>query len=422
MHSVIAGWGEFLVDIVVIGAGPYGLSIAAHLRQAHVSFRVFGKPMMLWRDRMPKGMLLKSDGFATNLSAPGNGFSLERFYHETGRGDYSDIGLRIPLKTLVEYGLEFQRRCVGSVDEANIVKIRREATGFELVLDTGEQLFARKIIAAVGPLAFKNLPATLEQLPADRFSHSSDHHELQGFSGRRVVVVGGGQSALETAALLREQGAEVTILARRPIVWFDPAKEDAPQSRRSALARVRRPNFGLGPGWRTWFWSEAPYAFRYLPAVLREARAYATFGPAGSGWLKHRVDGLIPITYGHIFEARERGGEAILNVQGPDGHVTLAADHVVAATGYKTDVRRLPFLGGLSDEIRTIGGAPFLNKHFESSVAGLHFAGYASAPSFGPSMRFIYGARFAATQLARSMSHMAASRMFAGGFATQETA
>ena len=378
--------------------------------------------MSLWRDSMPEGMLLKSDGFATNLAAPGNAFPLERFYHETGRQDYSHIGLRIPLETLVEYGLEFQRRHVGGVDEAKVVRVRRDAAGFNLVLDTGEQLSAQKIVVAVGPLAFRRVPEALEALPAHRFSHSSDHRALPGFRGHRVVVVGGGQSALETAALLREQGADVTILARRPLHWFDPNAEDMPKAARPALQRLRRPNFGLGPGWRTWFWSEAPYAYHYLPATMRSAKAYSTFGPAGSGWLKHRVDGLITVATGNIMAAREHRGEAVLSVQGPDGLTTLAADHVVAATGYKADVKRLSFLKDLVGEIRTIGGAPTLNRQFESSVAGLHFVGFASAPSFGPSMRFIYGTRFAAGRVARHMSRLDSGREFAGSFTTRKTA
>lgn len=411
-----------MVDIVVIGAGPYGLSVAAHLRQLRVSFRVFGKPMMLWRDKMPKGMLLKSDGFATNLAAPGNAFPLKSFYQATGRKDYSHIGLRIPLETVIEYGLEFQRRCVGDVEEARVVRVKRDGAGFNVVLDTGEQLSARKVVVAVGPLAFKHLPEALDVLPSHMLTHSSDHHDLHEFKGRRVIVVGGGQSALETAALLREQGAGVTILSRRPLFWFDPANEDAPQSDRTPLQRVQRPNFGLGPGWRTWFWSEAPYAYRYLPATMRTAKAYSTFGPAGSGWLKHRVDGLIPAATGTVTEARDHRGEVVLSVQGPDGPATYTADHVIAATGYKANVRRLSFLEDVCSEIRTIGGAPVLNQQFESSVAGLHFTGYASAPSFGPSMRFIYGTRFAATRISRAMSRLGAGREFAGNFTTHETA
>lgn len=411
-----------MVDIVVIGAGPYGLSIAAHLRQTQLSFRVFGKPMALWRDSTPQGTLLKSDAFATNLSAPGVGFSLERFYRDAGRTDYSRIGLRVPVETLIEYGLEFQRRCVGSVDEARVVRVRRGSEGFDIVLDTGEQLFARKVVVAVGPLAFKNVPLALDTLSDATASHSSGLHDLTRFHGQRVVVVGGGQSALESAALLHERGASVTVLARRPIRWFDPAREHSPRHDRSILQRIRRPNAGLGPGWRNLFWSEAPNAFHYLPSRLRSGSAYSTFGPAGSGWLKHRVDGVIPVAHGEIISASEHEGEAVLNVQGPNGHAILTADHVVAATGYKTDLRRLAFLEGLCGDIRTVGGAPVLNQQFESSVAGLLFAGFASALSFGPSMRFIYGARFAAAQITRSLSRLVVSRAFASGFITHETA
>ncbi len=410
-----------MVEVVVIGAGPYGLSTAAHLRGLQIPFRIFGKPMTLWRDNMPKGMLLKSDGFASNLAAPDNEFPLSRFYEDTGRRDYSDIGLRIPVQTLVEYGLEFQRRHVGAVDPSQVVRLSRTADGFEVVLDTGEQVLARKVVVAVGPLAFRHVPEALAGLPSRLLSHSSDNHDLSRLKGH-VAVVGGGQSALETAALLHERGVGVTLLARRKLLWFDPANEDRPQTERSLLARVRRPNFGLGPGWRTWFWSEAPHAFRHLPATTRMDKAFSTFGPAGSGWLKHRVDGVLPVQIGRLMAAREQNGQAVLSVMGVDGPASLAADHVIAATGYKADLRRLGFLSELLDDIDRIGHAPVLDSGFESSVAGLHFIGYASAPSFGPSMRFIYGTRFAATRVMRRVSRPSFRRDLARGTLQQQTA
>lgn len=410
-----------MVEVVVIGAGPYGLSAAAHLRGLQIPFRIFGKPMTLWRDNMPKGMLLKSDGFASNLAAPDNLFPLARFYEETGRRDYSDIGMRIPVETLVEYGLEFQRRHVGGVDESQVVRLSRTSGGFEVVLDTGEQVSARKVVVAVGPLAFRHVPEVLATLPSRLVSHSSGNHDLSRLKGR-VAVIGGGQSALETAALLHEQGSEVTLLARRPLLWFDPANEDTPQSDRPWLARVRRPNFGLGPGWRTWFWSEAPHAFRHLPASTRMVKAFSTFGPAGSGWLKHRVDGLLPVKIGTVMTARERNGEAVLSIMGVDGPTSVTADHVIAATGYKADLRRLDFLSELLDDIGQVGCAPALDAGFESSVSGLHFIGYASAPSFGPSMRFIYGTRFAATQVARRVSRLGTRRDPVRAITQQQTA
>jgi FAD-dependent urate hydroxylase len=404
-----------VTEVVVIGAGPYGLSTAAHLRGLRVPFRIFGKPMTLWRDNMPAGMMLKSDGFATSISAPGRGFPLSQFYKETGRQDYSDIGLRIPLKTLIEYGLAFQQRHVGAVEETHVVGLDKIADGFEVTLDTGERFSTRKVVVATGPLAYRYVPEVFEPLLGELVSHSSDNADPSRFKGQQVIVVGAGQSALELTALLREAGARTTVLARRPLFWFNPGQEDKPQSARSILRRMRRPNFGLGPGWRTWFWSEAPYAYHHLPAGMRAANAYTTFGPAGSGWLKHRVDGLVPVKVGAIVEARECAGKIKLAVKGPDGQETLTADHVVAATGYKVDVAKLAFLDQLVSGIQLIGKAPILDRGFQSSVPGLYFTGYSSAPSFGPSMRFIYGTDFAAARVARALARQSSGQTYDAG-------
>ncbi len=365
----------------------------------------------MWRNHTPKGMTLKSDGFASNLSAPGNGYTLEQFFREIGRTDYSHIGLRVRAETLTAYGEEFQRRCVGDVSAAEVVDIIRAGDGFRVNLDTGEQVAARKVVVATGLLSLRHVPETFSRLPSNMVTHSSAHHDLSAFSKRRVIVVGAGQSACELSALLNEQGAEVTMLTRRPLKWFNPALEDDPNVRRAAWQRLRRPNFGLGPGWRTWFWSEMPYSFSYLPKNVRHTRAFGMFPPAGSGWIKHRVDGVIPVCTGATRQVEERGGEVRFSVETVGGPVGLAADHVIAATGYKGDTRRLPFLHGLQGELRTTGdGVPVLNRSFETSIPGLYIAGFMSAATFGPSMRFIYGAAFAASQISRHAAHLAASK------------
>lgn len=399
-----------MVEVVVIGAGPYGLSIAAHLRHSRIPFRVFGKPMGMWKDHMPRGLTLKSDAFASNIAAPGNDFPLERFYRESGRTDYSHIGLRVPGSVVAEYGQEFQRRYVGEVDEARIQDVAKLRRGFRLHLDSGEQVLARKIVVATGLRSLRHIPETLAALPPEMVSHSSDHNDLSGFRGRRVTVIGAGQSACELSALLNEQGAEVTMLTRRPLMWYEPKNEDLPNARRTAWQRLRRPNFGLGPGWRTWFWSEMPYHFSYLPQRTRYSKAFGLFAPAGSGWIKHRVDGVIPIHTGKLCQVQMHGGEARLSVETAAGSVELAADHVIAATGYRPEVSRVLFLEQVCSDIQTINGAPLLDRSLESSVPGLHFAGFMGAATFGPSMRFIYGARFAAQRLSQHLSHFGDGR------------
>ena len=395
-----------MADVVVIGAGPYGLSVAAQLRHQRVPFRIFGKPMGTWTDNVPKGLTLKSDAFASNLASPNDEFPLERFYQESGRTDYSAIGLRVGADTLAEYGQEFQRRYVGKVDPARVVDVARAGDGFRLTLDTGEQVSARKVVVATGLVSLQHVPDTLAALPPELLSHSSGHHDLAKFHGRRVVVIGAGQSACEMSALLNEAGAEVTMLTRRPLKWYEPKKEDKPNARRSVYQRIRRPNFGLGPGWRTWFWSEMPYAFSFLPEAMRHTKAYGLFAPAGSGWIKHRVDGVIPIHTGTLRSVAAHGGEVRLSVETAKGPVDLTADHVIAATGYRAEVSRLPFLDRLQGDIQTFKGAPLLNRSFESSLPGLHFVGFIGSTAFGPSMRFIYGTRFAARRVAQALSHL----------------
>ncbi len=395
-----------MADVVVIGAGPYGLSVTAQLRHQRIQCRVFGKPMSMWTDHVPEGLTLKSDAFASNFASPDDEFPLERFYKDSGRTNYSPIGLRVGADTLAEYGQEFQRRYVGKVDEARVSDVTRVGDGFRLSLDTGEQVSARKIVVATGLVSLRYIPDSLAALPPELLSHSSGHNDLSKFHGRRVVVVGAGQSACEMSALLNEAGAQVTMVTRRPLKWYEPKNEDKPNVRRNVLQRVRRPNFGLGPGWRTWFWSEMPYAFSFLPRDTRYAKAYGLFAPAGSGWIKHRVDGVIPIHTGSLRGVDVRGSEVQLAIDTAEGPVDLTADHVVAATGYRAEVSRLPFLGQVQGDIQTINGAPLLNRSFESSLPGLHFVGFMAGATFGPSMRFIYGTRFAARRVAQSLSHL----------------
>jgi cation diffusion facilitator CzcD-associated flavoprotein CzcO len=373
--------------------------VAAHLRAAGVPFRIFGEPLEMWREHMPKGMVLKSDAFASNLSAP-DPYPLSQFCHETNQA-YADIGFRTPLATQIEYGLEFQRRHVGPTEPARVVEISPDLHGHNLRLTTGESLYAQKVVVATGLYDLRVLPEPFASLPEDAVSHVSQHSDLSKLAGKRVVVVGGGQSAVETVALLHEQGVQAALVSRRPITWFAP--ETAPTaSWQRSWKRIRKPNWGLGPGWKTYFWSEMPYAYPYFSRRFRGRYAYTTFGPAGSDWTHDRVVGVVPI-HSPLHGVTYEGGEVRLTVG--DDKQTLAADHLIAATGYKADVSRLPFLGPMLPLIRTIGGAPLLNQHFESiSREGLYFVGYLSAVTFGPSMRFIYGTRFTATRLTRHIA------------------
>src|SRR5690349_14294594 len=190
-----------MVDVVVMGAGPYGLSIAAHLKERGVDFRIFGSPMGFWLNHMPKGMRLKSEGFASCIYDPDSTFTLEQYCKEQGL-PYADIGLPTPLETFTSYGLEFQKKFVPELENELVVSLKRASHGFDVRLENGEIVAARKVVIAVGLTYYVYIPPSLSSLPKEFVSHSSEHSTLDHFRGREVAVAGAGASALDLAALL----------------------------------------------------------------------------------------------------------------------------------------------------------------------------------------------------------------------------
>ena len=391
------------VDVVIIGAGPYGLSVAAHLRAAGVDYRHFGMPMHLWQAAMPKGMFLKSQGFASNLSDPAGTHTLEAFCQATGR-PYASYGLPVPLDAFVSYGHWFQSGLGLPVQEVLVTDVAKRDGGFELNVGGAERVLARKVVVAIGVEHFAYVPEPLSELPAELCTHSSAHADLAAFSGREVIVVGAGQSALESAALLHENGATVQVLAREgQVAWNgEPLALDRPLPQ-----RLREPESGLGSGWATWFYSNHPELFRHLPQSTRVYRARTALGPAGASWLRNRVEGRFPVLTGQtVTSAKPHDGRVRLSVTASSGPSReLDCDHVVAATGYRTDLARLAFLSeAIRSGLRTLVGSPVVGRDYQSSVPGLSFVGTAVAPTMGPVMRFVYGTRHAAPAVARQVA------------------
>jgi FAD-dependent urate hydroxylase len=396
-------------DVAIVGAGPYGLSLAAHLRAAGVDHRVFGEPMRLWRSQMPAGMFLKSAGFASNLSTSQRGHTLEQFCRDTGR-PFAPVGRPVPLDTFLAYGDWFQRSQVPHLEEVLVSHVDADNDGYAVSLTDGSSLWARRVVVAAGVQHFAHLPDVLHFLPPELCSHASDHADLSRFAGRDVVVLGAGQSALESAALLHESGAAVRVLARTgKLRWNGPA----PPVDRSVWQRLREPEAGLGSGWGNWFYSTRPGLFRYLPRRERLHRARTALGPSGAAWLRPRLENLVPVQLGHAVVGAQPLNDGVrLTARTIDGgRVELRTEHIIASTGYRADLARLEFLDPrLRARIRTIGGTPEVGRTFASSADGLYFVGPAVAPTFGPLMRFVYGADFAARLLSRHLSGSARSR------------
>jgi cation diffusion facilitator CzcD-associated flavoprotein CzcO len=382
-------------DAVVVGAGPYGLSSAAHLRGRGLEVAVFGKPMELWRDHMPRGMRLRSHWWATNLSDPGRRHGFARFLRESKyRRCYPE-----PADAFIDYARWFQERVVPDVDATYVSSVERRPEGFLLTLADGRRVRSAAVVMAVGLVYYAHRPVQYRALSSRWVSHSCEHSDLGRFHGARVIVVGGGQSALEYAALLHEAGATVHVVARRPIDWLAPDRIDE----RGWLERLRAPRSGIAPGWINWVLEHAPYLFYRLPRV-RKDRALAAYLPAAvSAWLRDRVLGKVTVHEGRTVVRMDVVDDA-LEATLSDG-VHLGADHVILATGYRIDVTRLPMLHpSLRNAIETDAGAPRLSPWFEASVPGLYFVGLTSLPAFGPLFRFVVGCKAAAPRVAAAVA------------------
>ncbi len=392
-----------MIETAIVGAGPYGLSIAAHFRNRGIPFRIFGRPMDSWLAHMPKGMMLKSDGFASNIYDPDSRFTLKDFCAERGI-EYAHMGIPVRLATFGDYGLAFRDRLVPELEDKMVSGIERTAEGFLLRLDDGEEFKARRVVLAVGITHFEHVPQNLAHLPEQFLSHSYRHRDLESFKGRSVVVLGAGSSAIDMAGLLRDADADVQLVARATALKFHTAPQ--PGKRRSWWQRLRHPDSGLGPGMRSRFFSDAPALFHYLPESVRVDMVRTTLGPSAGWFVKDKVMGRVPLVLGHNVESAEvQNGKVRLHLRGLDGSTReIETEHVVAATGYKVDVERLAFLNPeIRSKIRCVNGTPVLSSSFESSVPGLYFTGIAAANSFGPVMRFAFGAGFAAKRLTQSM-------------------
>lgn len=361
--------------------------------------------MHSWRQQMPEGMLLKSDGFASSLYDPDSEFTLGHYCAEKNL-PYSDVGIPVPRQTFIDYGMEFQKRLVPTLEETNITSVKRNSAGFELKTADGQTVHARKVIIAAGITHFGYLPPFLADLPREQVTHSSAHRDLSKFKGQKVAVIGAGASAVDIAALLHEQGAEVHLVARRSAIAFHkPSKEP-----RALMERLTSPRSGLGLGWKSRLASDAPLLFHKLPAKLRFRAVKRHLGPAPGWFVREKVEGRVPIHLGTTMKnVWVDSGKVHLNFVEKDGTNTeLVVDHVIGATGFRVAMSRLNFIDeSLRQDVHSVEDTPVLSTNFESSVKGLYMVGVASANSFGPLTRFAYGAMFTAKHLASHLAKVA---------------
>ncbi len=382
-------------NVTVIGAGPYGLSAAAYLRASSVETKVFGEPMSFWQNQMPVGMFLRSNAPASVIADPGERLTLDAYCAQNG----NHLPKPVPLERFVNYGLWYQRQAVPDVDKRHVTSIDLDPHGFRVGLADGEQFIARRVVVAAGIGTFASSPPEFEGLPIELASHSSQQNDLRKFKGQRVAVVGAGQSALESAALFKEAGVEVEVIARQKFlnwVGLHPKLHHL-----GVLSKLLYSDRDVGPAGLSRLVA-LPHVFRKFPREFQERAAYRAIRPAGAGWLQPRLEG-VPITLGRkVVAAAAIGGRLRINLD--DGTDRLV-DHALLATGFRVDVRRHQFLSpSIMQQLATVNGYPVLKSGLESSIPGLHFVGKPAAWSFGPLLGFVSGTEFASNELVNSIT------------------
>jgi FAD-dependent urate hydroxylase len=388
-------------DVLIIGAGPYGLSICAHLRRRGVDHLIVGRPMDTWRKHAPAGMYLRSEPDGLAMSHPQKGYDFED-YCRSERIDGIGRGIPVPVERFLDYSDWYIKHLAPDVSDATVTEIRAINGGFRVAFADAGPVVAKNVVIATGVLPYRYLPAEFSGLPSELVSHTADYHRFDRFRGRRVAVIGAGPSGVETAALLHEAGCDVRIVVRNlKSRYWDTRPEPL-----GPLTRLQT-NRLCGGSWKCPVWNSPP-AFRLLPRDMRVEKARIVAGLPGAWWLKDRVVGVVEMMDKTSVRQVEASGSGVrLALDGP-ARSHLDVDHVIAGTGFRIDIARLPYLPDeLQARIAKFDGFPVLSRAGESSVPGLYFAGAPAAFGLGPSMRFLAGTYNVSASLAQSVARRA---------------
>jgi thioredoxin reductase len=380
----------FDCQIAIVGAGPYGLSAAAHLRALGMEPIVFGEPMNFWANGMPAGMLLRSPREASTISDPRSAFTLEAYEAASG----TKPAKRVAWETFVAYGKWFQKQLDCNLDQRSVSEVRRNGSGFKLTLADGAVIGSRRVVVAAGIGPFRNTPDVFSNLSPKSASHCYEGRKLCEL-GKRVAVIGAGQSALESAAILHETGTDAEVIARiQTLRWIGMHKR---LHQLGPISKALYSKHDVGPIGISRLVAY-PNVMYHVPMGLKDRIRTRAVRSAGAPWLMPRLRDVKISTGRTVVLANEVDGEVRLLL---DDDTERRVDHVLMATGYRVNIAKYRFLAPeLVREVRQLDGYPDVTAGFATSVPGLHFIGATAARKFGPLMYFVTGTEFASRELA----------------------
>ena len=387
-------------DVTILGAGPYGLAAGNHLRHIKgLDVRVFGEPMSFWEKTMPIGMFLRSNWTATQIADPDNQLTLENYQIENG----NHLTTPVPIARFIQYGQWYQRKALPDLDRRKITLIESDPKGFRVTLEDREQFISKRVVVAAGIAAFAYRPPKFDKFPTCLASHTSDHSDLKKFAGKAVLVVGGGQSALESAALLHENGATAEVVSRSTeIHWLQGwASRTLHHSLGKLTNRLLYAPTDVGPAGISQLMAR-PDLLRRLPRSWQDRLRIRSVRPAGARWLIDRLRD-VPIGLGRSVASADITGDRV-RVRLDDG-TERTVDHILLGTGYRPDVAKYSFLAPeIRKSLQVFKGFPILQEGLETSIPGLHILGAPGIWSFGPLLQFVSGTHYASQALARHIA------------------
>jgi FAD-dependent urate hydroxylase len=380
---------SFDCQIAIVGAGPYGLSAAAHLRAAGMEPTVFGEPMNFWANGMPAGMLLRSPREASTISDPRSALTLEAYEAASG----TKAVKRVAWETFVAYGKWFQENLGCNLQQRSVTEVRRDGSGFKLTLSDGAAIRSQRVVVAAGIGPFRKTPEVFADLSPGRASHCYEGRKFREL-GKRVAVIGAGQSALESAAILHETGIDVEVIARTSALrWIGMHQR---LHNLGPISKALYSKHDVGPIGISRLVAY-PNLVYHVPIGLKDRIRTRAVRSAGAPWLIPRLQNVKISTGRRVVSAKEVDDEVRLFL---DDGSERRVDHVLMATGYRVDIANYQFLAPeLVREVRQLDGYPDVTAGFATSVPGLHFIGATAARKFGPLMYFVTGTEFASREL-----------------------
>lgn len=368
-------------EFLIVGAGPYGLAAAAYAKATGLQAVIVGKPLELWKTGMPRGMFLRS-GPDWHLDAR-EVATFEAYVTERGLTPRETKPL--PINIFLDYVSWFMGRYDIVPRNAHVTHLARSAGGaYVATLDDGSRISAANVLLALGFGFFKHLPHDLtSKLPPGSYSHTADSVDFDYYRNKRVLIIGGRQSAYEWAALIRERGADQIHLTHRHA----------------------EPRF-VEPDW-SWVQPMARRAlvdhswWRRLP-IGEQVRVIDDFWATGRLTLEPWLDERVHQPNVHI---HERTKIASVDEDGRDQYDVVLDDgsrlnvhRIILATGYLPDMRNVAILdrATILDRLRIVDGFPALDSEFQTSLTGLYVTGLAATRDFGPFFSVTVGCAVAA--------------------------